>query len=47
MSRIPKANRESLSADQQKIWDHIHAARKGGARRCFLRLGIAHATLIG
>ena len=30
MSRIPKANRESLSAEQQKIWDHIHAARKGG-----------------
>jgi 4-carboxymuconolactone decarboxylase len=30
MSRIPKANRESLSAAEQKIWDHIHAARKGG-----------------
>ena len=30
MSRIPKANRESLSTEQQKIWDHIHAARKGG-----------------
>jgi 4-carboxymuconolactone decarboxylase len=30
MSRIPKANRESLSAEHQKIWDHIHTARKGG-----------------
>jgi len=30
MSRIPKANRESLSAEHQKIWDHIHSARKGG-----------------
>jgi 4-carboxymuconolactone decarboxylase len=30
MSRIPKANRESLSTEHQKIWDHIHSARKGG-----------------
>src|SRR5262245_33710118 len=30
MSRIPKANRESLSGEEQQIWDHIHAARKGG-----------------
>jgi 4-carboxymuconolactone decarboxylase len=30
MSRIPKANRESLSDKDRKIWDHIHSARKGG-----------------
>jgi 4-carboxymuconolactone decarboxylase len=30
MSRIAKANRESLSPEHQKIWDHIHSARKGG-----------------
>ncbi|MGH7796342.1 MAG: carboxymuconolactone decarboxylase family protein [Candidatus Binatia bacterium] len=30
MSRIPRANRDELSPDHQKIWDHIHAARSGG-----------------
>ncbi len=30
MSRLPAARREDLSADHQKIWDHIHAARSGG-----------------
>jgi 4-carboxymuconolactone decarboxylase len=30
MSRIPKANREELSPEHQKIWDHIHTTRKGG-----------------
>lgn len=30
MSRIPRATREELSAEDQKIWDHIHAARSGG-----------------
>jgi alkylhydroperoxidase family enzyme len=30
MSRIPRAKREDLSVDHQKIWDHIHAARSGG-----------------
>lgn len=30
MSRIPRATREQLSAEDQKIWDHIHAARSGG-----------------
>ena len=30
MSRIPRAKREELSAEHQKIWDHIHAARSGG-----------------
>ena len=30
MSRIPRAKREDLSAEHQKIWDHIHAARSGG-----------------
>ena len=30
MSRIPRAKREELSADHQKIWDHINAARSGG-----------------
>ena len=30
MSRIPRAQREDLSPEHQKIWDHIHAARSGG-----------------
>ena len=30
MSRIPRAKREELSAEHQKIWDHIHAVRSGG-----------------
>jgi alkylhydroperoxidase family enzyme len=30
MSRIPRAKREDLSAEHQKIWDHINAARTGG-----------------
>lgn len=30
MSRIPRAKREELSPEHQKIWDHIHAARTGG-----------------
>jgi 4-carboxymuconolactone decarboxylase len=30
MARIPRAQREDLSAEHQKIWDHIHAARSGG-----------------
>ena len=30
MSRIPRAKREDLSPEHQKIWDHIHAARSGG-----------------
>jgi alkylhydroperoxidase family enzyme len=30
MSRIPSAKREELSSEHQQIWDHIHAARKGG-----------------
>jgi 4-carboxymuconolactone decarboxylase len=30
MSRIPRANRDELSVEHQKIWDHIHAARSGG-----------------
>lgn len=30
MSRIPRAQREELSPDHQKIWDHIHVARTGG-----------------
>jgi len=30
MSRIPRAKRDDLSPEQQKIWDHIHAARSGG-----------------
>jgi alkylhydroperoxidase family enzyme len=30
MSRIPRAKREDLSAEHQKIWDHINAARSGG-----------------
>ena len=31
MSRIPRANREELSAEHQKIWDRINAVRSGGA----------------
>jgi 4-carboxymuconolactone decarboxylase len=30
MARIPRAKREDLPAEHQKIWDHIHAARSGG-----------------
>jgi alkylhydroperoxidase family enzyme len=30
MSRLPRANREQLSPEHQKIWDHINAARSGG-----------------
>lgn len=30
MSRIPRAKREELSPEHQKIWDHINAARSGG-----------------
>lgn len=30
MTRIPRANREDLSPEDQQIWDHIHAARTGG-----------------
>jgi len=30
MSRIPRAQREDLSPEHQKVWDHIHAARSGG-----------------
>ncbi len=30
MSRIPRAKREDLSSEHQKIWDHINAARSGG-----------------
>lgn len=30
MSRIPRARREDLSPEHQKIWDHIHAVRSGG-----------------
>ena len=30
MARIPRAKREDLSLEHQKIWDHIHAARSGG-----------------
>lgn len=30
MSRIPRARREDLSPEHQKIWDHINAARSGG-----------------
>lgn len=30
MSRIPHAKRDELAPEQQKIWDHIHAARSGG-----------------
>ncbi len=31
MSRIPRAQREELSSEHQQIWDHINAARSGGA----------------
>lgn len=30
MSRLPRAKREDLSSEHQKIWDHINAARSGG-----------------
>src|SRR6185295_18700381 len=30
MSRIPRAQREDLSPEHQKIWDHINAVRSGG-----------------
>jgi alkylhydroperoxidase family enzyme len=30
MPRIPRAKREDLTPEHQKIWDHIHAARSGG-----------------
>jgi 4-carboxymuconolactone decarboxylase len=30
MSRIPRASRDELSAEHQKIWDQIHAVRSGG-----------------
>lgn len=30
MSRIPRAKRDELSPEHQKIWDHIHAVRSGG-----------------
>jgi 4-carboxymuconolactone decarboxylase len=30
MSRIPRAKREDLSSEHQKIWDHINSARSGG-----------------
>jgi 4-carboxymuconolactone decarboxylase len=30
MTRIPRAKREDLSPEHQKIWDHIHAVRSGG-----------------
>lgn len=30
MSRMPRAEREDLSPEQQKIWDHINSARSGG-----------------
>jgi len=30
MSRIPRAQREDLSPEHQKIWDHINAVRTGG-----------------
>jgi alkylhydroperoxidase family enzyme len=30
MSRLPRANREQLSPEHQKIWDHINATRSGG-----------------
>jgi alkylhydroperoxidase family enzyme len=30
MSRLPRAKREDLSPEHQKIWDHINAARSGG-----------------
>jgi 4-carboxymuconolactone decarboxylase len=30
MSRIPRVKREDLSAEHQKVWDYINAARTGG-----------------
>ena len=30
MSKLPNATRESLSPEQQKIWDHVFAGRTGG-----------------
>lgn len=30
MSPMPRAKREDLSIEHQKIWDHINAARSGG-----------------
>ena len=30
MSRLPRAKREELSPEHQKIWDHINTARSGG-----------------
>lgn len=30
MSRMPRAEREDLPAEHQKIWDHINTARSGG-----------------
>ena len=30
MSRMARPKREDLSANHQKIWDHINAARSGG-----------------
>jgi len=30
VSRLPRARREDLSPEHQKIWDHINAARSGG-----------------
>ena len=30
MSRLPRAKREELSPEHQKIWDHINATRSGG-----------------
>ena len=30
MSKLPNATRESMTADQQKIWDKIHEGRTGG-----------------
>jgi 4-carboxymuconolactone decarboxylase len=30
MTRIPRATRDQLSAEDQPIWDRIHAARSGG-----------------
>ncbi len=30
MSRLPRARREEMPPEHQKIWDHINAARSGG-----------------
>jgi len=30
MSKLPNATRDGLSAEQQKIWDHVFAGRTGG-----------------